>query len=277
MIGIFNSYSQLFRSNIPRNIKRKLFFASINLEIKKRLFKLINPKNKYIKICNNKVYYNKYNTLVYLFRSIFLDNEYYFNSIKKNPYIIDCGSNIGMSILYFKLLYPESEIIGFEPDEKNLSTLELNVRENNLKNVTIYKKGVSNSKGKLKFFYGSDEPDSLVKSLVAGDDEKYLEIDTDLLSSYINKDVDFLKLDIEGAELDVITDLIQNGKLGYVKEMIMEYHHHLKNQSDNLSAMLKYLEDSGFKYQLGTNLNLPFTKDVFQGILIYAYQKPLSL
>ncbi|HKZ65867.1 MAG TPA: hypothetical protein VJ111_05915, partial [Chitinophagaceae bacterium] len=47
---------------------------------------------------------------------MFKEKVYKFTSSKKNPYIIDCGSNIGMSILYFKSLYPEARILGFEAD-----------------------------------------------------------------------------------------------------------------------------------------------------------------
>lgn len=43
-----------------------------------------------------------YKTLHYLFKEIFISNEYYFNPRTKEPIILDCGANIGMASLYFK-------------------------------------------------------------------------------------------------------------------------------------------------------------------------------
>src|SRR5262245_14445884 len=44
------------------------------------------------------------------FRTIFLRNEYFFQTDKKKPLILDCGANIGLATLFFKQLYPDSEI-----------------------------------------------------------------------------------------------------------------------------------------------------------------------
>ena len=56
----------------------------------------------------------------YLFNETFVNAQYYFESDNDWPTIIDCGSNIGMSVLFFKRLYPQSKIIAFEPDPKNV-------------------------------------------------------------------------------------------------------------------------------------------------------------
>lgn len=44
----------------------------------------------------------------YLIDEIFVHREYHFTSPKRDPLIIDGGSNIGMAVAYFKLLYPEA-------------------------------------------------------------------------------------------------------------------------------------------------------------------------
>src|SRR6478752_2497070 len=53
--------------------------------------------------------------LRYLFREIFMRGDYYFESDNAQPTIIDCGSNIGISVLFFKRLFPQCRIIAFEP------------------------------------------------------------------------------------------------------------------------------------------------------------------
>ena len=54
-----------------------------------------------------------YSQVINLFEEIFIHEVYKFESRNSNPCIIDCGSNIGMSILYFKCLYPYSTITAF--------------------------------------------------------------------------------------------------------------------------------------------------------------------
>lgn len=58
---------------------------------------------------------------------LFLDEVYRFNSNNNNPKIIDCGSNIGLSIIFFKRMYPNSEIIAFEPDNEIFNILKYNL------------------------------------------------------------------------------------------------------------------------------------------------------
>ena len=51
----------------------------------------------------------------YLYREVFAEREYWFATDNPRPVILDCGSNIGMAILFFKSLYPDAEIVAFEP------------------------------------------------------------------------------------------------------------------------------------------------------------------
>ena len=93
------------------------------------------------------------------------------------------------------------------------------------------------------------------------------------LSSFIDGDVDLLKLDVEGAEIKVLTDLYQTGKLRRIRRMHLEYHHHIDTARDDLSTTLTMLEQSGFGYQIKANL-YPWPKDAaFQDIAIYCYNK----
>jgi predicted O-methyltransferase YrrM len=61
---------------------------------------------------------------------IFLKAKIYrFNSLITKPLILDCGANVGVSVLYFKRLYPDAEIIAFEPDEDVFAILKQNYEE----------------------------------------------------------------------------------------------------------------------------------------------------
>ena len=93
------------------------------------------------------------------------------------------------------------------------------------------------------------------------------------LSPYLEGPVDFLKLDVEGSERDVLQELADAGKLALVEQMVVEYHHHLEPGTDRLAAFLGLLEEHGFGYQLAAPLRLPIARDTFQDVLVYAYRK----
>ncbi len=80
-------------------------------------------------------------------------------------------------------------------------------------------------------------------------------------------------MDIEGAEISVLKELIKSNKLRYIKQLVIEYHHHIIEHDDFGSKILKLLEDVGFGYQIETSFLYPRQKVHFQDILIYAYNK----
>lgn len=234
-----------------------------------------DSQNRSANIVGFEVKFLDYETLSYLYREIFLDNEYYFSAENDNPYIIDCGSNIGMSIFYFKMLYPKSRILAFEPGEEPFLCLEENVKNNNLLNsVKVHKAALSNREGTVDLYYDPDNLGSLVMSTKQERMPKQRQsVEATLLSKRISEEVDFLKIDIEGAELEVIEELSNAGKLRHVKQMAIEYHHHIMRESDVFSRMLSVLEDAGFGYQIGSHLGRPLKRKQFQDILVYAYRK----
>ncbi len=88
------------------------------------------------------------------------------------------------------------------------------------------------------------------------------------LSDFITGPIDLLKMDIEGSEIAALADLEASGRIQMVREMIIEYHHHLPGQEDKLSSFLDRLERSGFDYVL--DASSPERIGGFQDILIRA-------
>jgi len=255
--------------------KKELLLTYLKLRLKYLLFIKIlklNPSNE--KIFGLTIRFFDYPTFVFMFKEIFIDKEYYFNTKTKNPFIIDCGSNVGIALIFFKKLYPNSKIIAFEPDKRTFGILKKNVELNKLKDVELFNKAAYNSEGIIEFYYDSDHPGSLImstkKERLLKDHEKVHSV---LLSNFVERPVDFLKMDIEGAEDLVIEELSQQNKLKLIKEICIEYHHHIEPKDDTFSKILKILEENGFGYQISTFLKPPFNKEKFQDILIYAYQK----
>lgn len=180
------------------------------------------------------------------YRAIFKSEIYKFNADNPKPYILDCGANIGLSIIYFKKFYPESEIIGFEPDKKIFAALSKNIHSFNLSHVTLVNKGLWNKKTTLRFFSeGADAGRIAVKR----DTSNIIKIPTIQLRKYLKKPVDFLKLDIEGAETTVLEDC--KDLLTNVKNIFVEYHS-FTQELQTLDRLLAILHNNSFRYYISS-------------------------
>lgn len=246
---------------------RKTYFQTFFL-------KRCDYQNKVANIAGFKVRFLTFNSLLYLFKEVFLNQEYCFNSNKTNPFIIDCGSNIGMSVLYFKTIYPNSIILAFEPDKATFGCLEENIKANHLNDVLPNQKALSSEDGTVDFYYDQENPGSLIMSTLKERMARHRQtVEAVRLSKYVDREVDFLKIDVEGAEQGILEDLCKEGKLNYINQIAIEYHHHIVGESDTLSQMLRLLENAGYGYQIESHMDRPFTPRKFQDIIIYAYRK----
>lgn len=219
-----------------------------------------------------------YYDLQNLFYEVFARQIYAFSTSNPTPFIIDCGSNIGVTLLFLKKMYPQAHIIGFEPGKAAFNVLLKNVKDNGLTDVEVYNKALSNKEGTVSFFVNKGNQGCTRMNMMTSDFgcTERESIECTRLSHYITKPVDFLKIDVEGAEGLILEDLAQSGKLALVKRMAIEYHHHLfNNQEDKLATFLKLLEDNNFGYQLAVDDAGAKTPCAVQYPLIYAYNKKL--
>ena len=216
-----------------------------------------------------------YAPFAHLFQEIFVNQDYRFETDNEAPFILDCGSNIGMAVLHFKRRHPKAKIVAFEPDPDTFRKLESNVADNGLTDVTLVNKALSDHEGSLTFYRDPEEPGTLLMTTRGRRLSTWTstEVEATTLSSYVTEPVDFLKLDVEGAENEVMRELAAANKLPLIKQMVLEYHHHLDADRDDFSQMLGLLEDNGFGYQVGAPWTGAFPEKRFQDILIYAYAK----
>ncbi|MFY7965262.1 MAG: FkbM family methyltransferase [Chitinophagaceae bacterium] len=169
-----------------------------------------------IEIYGNKFSYLHPPEVVYSLKEFYVNDIYKINFNTQNPYIIDCGANIGFSILKFKLQYPNAKILAFEPDEKNFELLKNNTKQ--FSNIQLENKAVWNENTTLQFnMIGTQGSSSF------GDGrENYKSVSAVKLKSYLQQPVDFLKIDIEGAEYEVLMDCKE--ELKNVSKLFVEYH-----------------------------------------------------
>lgn len=146
----------------------------------------------------------------------------------KSPFIIDAGAHIGMSMLYFKWCFPKARIVCFEPSPETFILLQKNIDANRLKDVIAIPAALSDTIGKATLYgrMGWEETDtrgnSITEAWGAWQSSQSCQVNTVRLSHYIQDVVDFLKLDVEGAEMLVLRDIAH--KLHFVKQLFIETH-----------------------------------------------------
>ena len=217
-----------------------------------------------------------YRAFVDVFSEIFVRRDYFFEADSPAPFILDCGSNIGMSVLYFKQLYAGCRIIAFEPDRQTFNVLQWNVQHNQLKNVELHNQAIYSTDGFIEFYSDPAHPGSLAMSTARerfpGREVDSQRVEAVRLSPFIQEDVDLLKMDIEGAEGAVMLELAEASKLRQIKQIFLEYHHHLNPEEGHLSRLFRLFEENGFGYQIHCPFKRPFVRRAFQDIQIYAYR-----
>ena len=263
----------------PSSLGRgRLMAAYLRIAFKaKFLVDILGQRPTQERIFGQSVAFADYNTFLILFEEIFLTGVYDFPSLTGSPRIIDAGANIGMSVTYFKTLYPDCEVIAFEPDPRNYQLLAQNRLANNWRGVEIHNVGLHRREAELSFFDYNDRAGALSNGFwqpdEAGAPKRVTTVHAVPLSPYVVGPIDMLKMDIEGSEHDVIEELLVSGKLGDIRRITMEYHHHIQPTDDRLGAMLSGLENAGFGYTLRAPLGLPFPERQTQNFMLRAYRK----
>src|SRR3989344_2216091 len=194
-----------------------------------------------------------------LFTEIFFKGTYYLASTQQQIRAIDCGANIGMSLLYIKIRAPQARVLCFEPNPAARAVLEKNIAANGWgEDVQIFPYALGKKKGTANFFVDDKEATSSggSMSLIAKNKDQKLDsylVDVDTLSSYVYEKVDFLKMDIEGGEFDVLEELASQNKFCLISEIQLEYHYVPRVFTRPLSDMLKLFELAGFKTFVQSN------------------------
>jgi FkbM family methyltransferase len=180
--------------------------------------------------------------LYHSLQEIFVEKVYDFVADDVRPVIIDCGANIGLSVLFFKEKYPEAIIYAFEPDRAIYDCLERNVKSWGLTNVHLNNKGVWFKNDTLVFYSDGSLAGSLVVDF-SGMCEMS-EVQLVPLQDYLCQPISFLKIDIEGAENDLIPHL--SDYLCNVKAAFVEYHN-IYNRKSKLGEILEVFTQAGFR------------------------------
>jgi len=181
-------------------------------------------------------------SFIYQYKEIFLDESYRFQTENNSPVIYDCGANIGISCLFFKRMYPDCHIKAFEADPEIFNTLKGNLERNGATSgVTLVNKAVWIDNAGVDFARDGADGGSVRHGI------NHVRIGSVRLKELLLEagHIDLLKLDIEGAEMEVLTDC--DGSFAGVERIFFEYHAFAGRPQD-LDRLLKVVQDNGFRY-----------------------------
>ena len=275
IIDIYNIYTKKHLRFIQKN---RLFVSYLLIRWKRfcsgrLLSRFVNLNQQ--RFLGFSINFDNYSDFFWTFREIFINDDYYFHTENESPFIVDCGGNIGMSVLYFKYLYPKAKIIVFEALPENARILIKNIELNKLKDVQVVAKAVGGVRGELKIS-GEGRAATInkdIKNSRSKTDVEYKDkVPVVKLSEYIKDDIDFLKMDIEGVESEVINELSESNTLQKIMRITMEYHS-VNGNSNLLSRILDNLENGCFRVSFVNNTTNVTGLDIrsFSHIMLVAF------
>lgn len=185
-----------------------------------------------------------------LYESIFRRRHYAFEHEGDTPVIVDGGANIGMATLFWKMEHPGARIVAFEPDAEAREVLEWNLQAAGHTDVTVVPAALTGDAGDVAFVRSADDPGRVggraVTSTSVHDDSRSTTtiVPSVSLREYLGGHVDLLKIDIEGAESEVLHEC--RDLLGNVARLVVEYHG-FTGSPQALPDLLEVLRAAGFR------------------------------
>jgi len=206
--------------------------------------------------------------------------------IKPGMNVVDIGANIGYySLIAAKLVGDSGTVFSFEPDPKNYELLIKNIEINRYKNIIPIPKAVSNRKEKVQLFidknnYGNP---SFSKNNI-GAFSGFIEVETTTLDDYFRKisygnshknfNIDFIKLDTQGAEglaIEGGEKILKNNNLIIMMEF---WPYGLKNIGTNPVNLLNKLEELDFDiFMIEKSSHSIYRVEISEVLNIFEYEK----
>lgn len=175
--------------------------------------------------------------------------------INDSDTVVDIGGHIGTFTVYAASQAKNGKVYAFEPFTENYDLLTSNIKLNNLNNVTAENAAVGKEDGSFRFYL---RPKKLAKGEIAynsgghsfhliKDSDRYVDVPTmafdTLVEKHKIKKIDFLKLDCEGAEFEIIYNASRES-LQKISKITMECHPY---DDYTMQGMVDFLEGHGFE------------------------------
>lgn len=139
--------------------------------------------------------------------------------------VVDVGAHIGSFTVYSARRAHPGSVFSLEPVEENSELLLRNIQANNLDNVVPVKKAMAGDTGKRSMYLSRSRNDGHSLYHASHCEERLVETVTleQFMANFSIGRIDFLKLDCEGAEYEIIMGC-SDATLGRIRKISMEYH-----------------------------------------------------
>ena len=170
--------------------------------------------------------------------------------IKTDDVVIDVGGHIGLFTLYASQFCKTGSIFTFEPVKENFELLSENVSSNNLNHVKSFNLAVSNSSSSVTLYLNED---TAGHSMFSKSSQSITVNSISLKQIFDDNNIDrcdFLKLDCEGSEYEIIKNL-PSEYFQKIQKMIIEYHM-ADTRPELLDELIKILKSQNYKLETKT-------------------------
>mgnify|MGYP000347802958 CR=1 FL=1 len=176
--------------------------------------------------------------------------------LRSGDVFIDVGANFGLHTLYAaKLVGNQGRVFAFEPVPSNLKLLRKNIALSNVEQqVTIVPKAVSNADDQYLSFYIPQEDVPVTASLHGNSEQlQMIQVANVRLDDYwrdINLPVHLIKIDVEGAEMEVLRGSEKLLKQWQPNLLIEVHGFALPNFGSSVDTLRDFLNNLGYKENL---------------------------
>jgi FkbM family methyltransferase len=164
--------------------------------------------------------------------------------------VLDIGAQSGFySLLLSRLVGPAGMVFAFEPLPANFRVLEENLRLNGIQNVMIRQEAVSDFSGNISFEFPREEVSLIAGPLLESDNLGAFQVPAISLDDFVRQTgqpIQFIKMDVEGAETAVLRGAVQTLK-AFRPAMVVELHH--DHPQDGLHPAITLLEQLGYQIE----------------------------
>lgn len=171
-------------------------------------------------------------------------SEIYKDYVNDGDVVLDVGANIGLFSLYASPI--ARMVYAFEPTPDHFECLEKTIEFNEMKNVLPIRKAIANDNGKQEFYFSENQTMNSLKEAV-GNTGRKITVDTITLDRFFDdfdiKKVDFMKLDIEGSEGEILQGAGFRKVSPKIDSFVFEYH---TWSGMNLNQIINTLRDRNY-------------------------------
>lgn len=175
--------------------------------------------------------------------------------IRDESVFADVGANIGMIALAVAHSSPETQIYAFEPDPAIAARLRANVLLNPAykETIRVVEKAVSNVDGEVQFESSAGTANAEVGKVVGTGSMLGITVEATRFDTFFTSASRFpnvVKIDVEGAELEVLQAMHGLGREHLPEHIVVEvhgFHHAIVERSRFKLAVAKILTDYGYE------------------------------